>query len=146
MSQGLAGQFLSRRGRLFLPHPQTSLQTLAGALQLSSVLALSMEMLRPPSRKTDPHPISNACHQPRCFFFFFLLSFVFFRDALAACGGSQARGGIRAVAAGLHHSNAEPELSLRPTLHHSSQQWWVLSPLSKARDGILVLMDTSWVC
>ena len=40
------------------------------------------------------------------FFFFFLL----FRDALAANGGSQFRGRIRAVAAGLHHSqsNAGP--------------------------------------
>ena len=43
------------------------------------------------------------------FFFFF-----FFRAALAAYGGSQARGLIGAIAAGLHHShsNARSELHL----------------------------------
>ena len=30
-------------------------------------------------------------------------------------------------------------------LHHSSRQCWILNPLSKARDWIQVLMDTSWV-
>jgi len=48
------------------------------------------------------------------FFFFCLLSF---RAAPAAYGGSQARGLIGAVAAGLHHShsNVGSELRLRPT-------------------------------
>ena len=31
-------------------------------------------------------------------------------------------------------------------LHHSSWQCRILTPLSKARDGTRVLMDTSWVC
>ena len=30
-------------------------------------------------------------------------------------------------------------------LHHSSQQCWILNPLSKARDGTHTLMDTSQV-
>ena len=30
-------------------------------------------------------------------------------------------------------------------LHHSSQQCWVLNPLSKARDHTDILMDASWV-
>ena len=43
--------------------------------------------------------------------------FVFFRAAPTAYGGSLARGQIRAVATGLHHShsNAGSELHLRPT-------------------------------
>ena len=45
-----------------------------------------------------------------------------------AYGGSQARGQIRAVAAGLHHR---------------SQQRQILNPLSKARDRILTLTDNS---
>ena len=46
-------------------------------------------------------------------FFFFLV----FRAALVANGGSQARGRIRAAAAGLHHSHisARSELHLQPT-------------------------------
>ena len=46
------------------------------------------------------------------FSFFFL-----FRVTPAAIGGSQARGGIGAVAAGLHHShcNTRSEPHLRPT-------------------------------
>ena len=43
----------------------------------------------------------------RCSFFFFV--FRLFRDAPAACGGSQARGLIEAVAAGLRQ---------RETQHH----------------------------
>ena len=31
-------------------------------------------------------------------------------------------------------------------LHHSSQQYQILNPLSRARDQICILMDTSWVC
>ena len=39
----------------------------------------------------------------------------FFRAAPAAYGGSQARGSIRAVAVGLHHSNVGSEPCLQPT-------------------------------
>ena len=54
------------------------------------------------------------------FFFFFFCLFVFLsfsRAALAAYGGSQARGLIRAIAAGLHHSrsNSGSMLHLQPT-------------------------------
>ena len=58
----------------------------------------------------------------------FLVFFVFSRAAPSAYGGSQARGRIRAVAAGLRwsHSNVGFKLRLWPTpqlmagLHHSS--------------------------
>ena len=60
-------------------------------------------------------------------FFFFLL----FRAEATVCGGSQARGRIRAAAA---------------SLHHSSQQLWILNPLRKARDQTCVLMGPSWIC
>ena len=53
-----------------------------------------------------------------------------FRAAPEAHGSSQARGQIEAVAAGLHHS----------LLQHG-----ILNPLSEARDGTPVLMDTSQV-
>ena len=50
-------------------------------------------------------------------FFFFFLVFLLFLWAAPACGGSQAKGRIGAVAAGLHqsHSNAESEPGLQPT-------------------------------
>ena len=31
------------------------------------------------------------------------------------------------------------------TLHHSSQQGWILNPLGETRDGTWILMDTSRV-
>ena len=51
------------------------------------------------------------------FFFLFFFFPCLFKAAPAACGGSQARGLIRAVAAGLYHShnNARSEPHLRPT-------------------------------
>ena len=57
--------------------------------------------------KYDPPPISLSL------FFFF----DFFRAAPTANGGSEARSGTRAVAAGLHHShcNIGSEPRLRPT-------------------------------
>ena len=62
-------------------------------------------------------------------FFFF---FVFLRAAPLACGASQARGLIGAVATGLHqsHSNAGSKPSLQPT----PQLSLVLNPLSVVRD------------
>ena len=49
---------------------------------------------------------------------FLRVSFCLFRATTAAYGGSQARGLMGAVAAGLHHShsNARSEPHLRPTL------------------------------
>ena len=75
-------------------------------------------------------------------FFFFLL----FRVTLAAYGGSQARGLIRATAVVLcqSHSNAESELHLC-VLHLSSQQCQILNPLSEARERTHNLMDTRWM-
>ena len=59
--------------------------------------------------------LSIGCRILGDFFFFFLL--LLFRATLSAHGGSQARGRIRAVVAGLHHSHskAESKLHLQPT-------------------------------
>ena len=61
--------------------------------------------------------------------FFFLL----FKAALAAYGSSQARGAIRAAAAGLHHShsNARSKPCLRPTPQLTAGSF---NPLSQGRD------------
>ena len=74
------------------------------------------------------------------FFFFFVFFCLFFVvvvvvvaiswAAPAAYGGSQARGLIGAVAA---------------SLHHSSQQRWILNLLSKARDQTCNLIVPSWI-
>ena len=75
-------------------------------------------------------------------FFFFNL----FKAAPTAYGGSQARGWIRAEAAGLHHShsNARSEPRLQP-IYHSSRQRWILNPLSNTRDQICILKDASQI-
>ena len=71
------------------------------------------------------------------FLSFFFLSFCPVRAALAAYGGSQARGLVGAVAASLRqsHSSAGSEPRLRPTPQ--------LNPLSKARDRTRTLMVPS---
>ena len=73
---------------------------------LKFLLLLSKCLLYLQSNRLAKHPVF--------FFFFFFLSF---RAAHAAYGGSQARGPIRAIASGLHHShsNVGSELRLRPT-------------------------------
>ena len=60
-------------------------------------------------------------------FFYFLL----FKAAPIAYASSQARGQIRAIA---------------PGLHHSTQQRQISEPLSKAREQTHILMDMSWIC
>jgi len=42
-------------------------------------------------------------------------------------------------------ATAMPGLGRVCDLHHRSWQHWILNPLSRARDGTFVLMDTSWV-
>ena len=74
------------------------------------------------------------------FFFFFL----HFRAAPAAYGGSKARGGSRATAAGLHHSHSN--LGSEPCLQpNSSSQYGTPSPRSKARDQTYILRDPAWI-
>jgi len=68
-------------------------------------------------------------HQVSCLFV--CLFFVFFRAAPTAYGGSQARGLIGAIAAGLRHS---------------SQQHLILNPLNEARDRTHELMVPSQIC
>ena len=63
-----------------------------------------------------------------------------------ACRGSQARGQIRVIAAGLYHSHMMLDLSHICNQHHSFRQCRSLNPLSKARDRICILMDTNQIC
>ena len=71
--------------------------------------------------------------------------FCIFRATLAAHGGSQARGPIGAVAAGLRHShsNAGSEPGLPPTPW--MWQCQIRNPLSEARDRTHSLLDFSRV-
>ena len=64
--------------------------------------------------------------------------------SFAACGVSQARGRIGAVATGLHHShsNLGSEPSLQPTVQLTATSF---NSLSKARDRTCVLMDASQI-
>ena len=64
----------------------------------------------------------------------FCFVFVSFRAGFMAYGGSQVRGPIRAVAAGLHHSHSNVGSKPCLRLNHSSQQCQILNPLRKARD------------
>ena len=77
----------------------------------------------------------------RNFFFFFLL----FRASLETYGSSQARDRIRARPAGLPQPQQYTSVSHICSLHHSSWQYWILHPLSKARDRAQVLKDASQI-
>ena len=59
-----------------------------------------------------------------------------------AYGGSQAKGLIGAVAAGLRQSHSRMGSSRVCNLHHSS---WILNPLSKARDWTRNFMVPRWI-
>ena len=78
-------------------------------------------------------------------YLFIYLVFCFFRAAPMACGNSQARRRIRAVAAGLHHSHSNAGSEPVCDIQHSSRQHRILNPLSKARDRTCILMVTSQV-
>ena len=71
--------------------------------------------------------------------------FCLFRDTPATYGGFQVRGGMGAVAAGVHHSHSMPNPSSFYDLHHSSEQHGILNPLSKARDQTCILMNASQI-
>ena len=68
-----------------------------------------------------------------------------FRAAPVAYGGSQARGWIRAAAAGLSHSLSNSGSEPCSDLHHSSWQCWILNPLNEARDQTHNLVDITQV-
>ena len=70
--------------------------------------------------------------------------FGLFRAAPKAYGGSQARGRIRAVTTGLHHShsNVRSEARLQPTPQVNELN---LNSLGEAGDGTRVHVDASWV-
>ena len=101
-----------------------------------------------------PKPLSDnggslACCATRelldSIFILFYFIFCLFRAVPAACGGSQARGLIGAVAASLHHSysNARSEPYLCP--NRSSMQCRILNPLSEAGDRTRNFMVSSWI-
>ena len=79
----------------------------------------------------------------------FYLSIIFFlslfRAAPVAYGGSQASGLIGAVAASYARATAMPDPSCVCPLHHSSQQHWILNPLSEARNWTRNLISPSQI-
>ena len=79
------------------------------------------------SATSDKGPGLRAVRRVIFFFWSFVL---FFRPTSVENGGPQARGQIRAVAAGLHHS---------------SRQCQILNPLREARDRTCNLMVPHWI-
>ena len=65
----------------------------------------------------------------------------------AACGSSQARGWIRATAAGLHHNHSHSNVGYEPHLQTTPQLTAMADPqpTNKTRDQTHILMDISWI-
>ena len=74
------------------------------------------------------------------FFFFFLL--LFFYSAPVAYGSSWATGWSELQLPACVTAIATPYRSHIYDLYCSSQQWWILNPLSEARDRTCILMET----
>ena len=94
---------------------------------------------------TAPTPSASTQLFLSFFLFSFSVFFCLFRSAPAAYGGSQARGRIGAVAAGLHHrhSNTRSQPCLQPTPQLMAMP--ILDLLSEARDQTRNLMIPSWI-
>ena len=73
----------------------------------------------------------------------YLFVCLFFRATPLAYGGSQARGWVADVAAGLHHSHSDriQAASVTYTPAHGNT-----GSLSKARDQTCIIMDASQIC
>ena len=77
--------------------------------------------------------------------FFFFGLFFFFRAEATAYGGSQAKGPVRTVAAGLCTATATRAPSHICDLHHSSRQHRILHPLSEPTSSwMLVGFTNHW--
>ena len=74
-----------------------------------------------------------------------LLLFFLFQAASVTSGSSQARGRIGVAAEAYATAMAVLNLSCICDLCHSSQQCWILNPLTEAGDWTHILMDTSWI-
>ena len=125
----MAGPWLERTGRLIEAGLQRrrwprSVHGLSGQA-ISSFCAFHGECERSGRRK----------HGSVFFLFFFKASY----------GGSQARGRIRATAAGLRLSHSNTDQSCVCELHHSSWHRWIPNSLREARDQTRTFMGTSRV-
>ena len=91
--------------------------TLALRCALALLYLALLEALEPWSSHRGSVEMNLASILKDAVFGFGFVFFVFSRAALAGCGGSQARGQIGAVAAGLRqsHSNSGSELCLQTT-------------------------------
>ena len=74
---------------------------------------------------------------------FYLSIFLLFRAAFAAHGGYQASSLIEATPLAYATATATQDPSHVCDLHHSSQQRWILNPMSEVKDQTCVLMDTA---
>ena len=83
---------------------------------ICQLLTASDQIFKSPPSHHSLYPWRLLYEGPMCYFilFYFILLFAFWAT-LVAYGGSQAKGGIGAAAA---------------SLHHSSLQCWILNPLS----------------
>ena len=76
---------------------------------------------------------------------FYFILFLLFGATSAAYGRSRLRVESELQLPAYTTATATQDLSRVCNLHHSSQQLWILNPLSKARDQTFSFMDTSWV-
>ena len=87
------------------------------------------------------HKTTSFQKQHFFFIFFYFYFFCIFRAPPLACGASQARGPIRAIAAGLHHNHSNARSETHYTTTHGnagSLTQWARTGIKPASSWILV--------
>ena len=79
------------------------------------------------------------------FWFCFFFAFCFFRATCVAYGSSRLGVETEQQLPAYTIATATRDPSHICDLHHSSQQCWILNPLSEAKEGTWILMVPSWV-
>ena len=115
----------------FFGHEELLIQGISSLLNYNNCLLVSLLASRPSQIPS---------------FFFFFLFFCLFRAVSRAYGSSRLEVESELQLLAYATATATQDLSCNCNLHHSSQQRWILNPMSEARDQTSVLIDTSRVC
>ena len=128
--------FICSKNQVKLTHKEGKEPNFFSLIPITRKCPLGFDTLEGKFREHDFCPLGG---------FSVCLSFCFFRARPVTYGDSKARSLIGAIDAAFTTATAMWDLRCSCDVHHSSQQCWILTPLSKARDRTHIFMDTSQI-